>query len=112
MLAASIDADVTADGVELALTVENTGTDPVSLSFTDAQRVDFVAERPDDGTAVWRWSDDRMFGMATGSETLAPGESATYTGTWPDPPSGSFVVRAWVTATDVDADAAQRVAVP
>ncbi|WP_232686205.1 BsuPI-related putative proteinase inhibitor [Halobacterium zhouii] len=109
MLTASLTAEPTADGVELELTVVNEGDEPVTLSFQDAQRAEFVAT--EEGAERWRWSDDRMFGMVTGSETLPPGDRVSYTATWPDAPSGAYEVRAWVAAPDADATAETAVTV-
>jgi hypothetical protein len=104
---------VTTDGeVAFALTVENVGDDAVSLSFRDGQRAEFVAEKPDGGEAVWRWSDGRMFTMAVESDELAPGASTTYEAAWPDPPSGEYVARAWLTAADTDVAAETAFGVP
>lgn len=111
MLHATLAATPTDDGVALALSVENRGDDPVSLSFRDGQRAEFVAERRGEGagsgdgesTELWRYSDDRMFATAVGSESLDSGAAATWEATWPDPPAGEYVLRAWVTATDAEA---------
>lgn len=108
VLDASLTAESTTEGVELQLTVANEGDDAVTLSFRDAQRAEFVAT---DDQEVWRWSDGRMFTMATGSETLEPGEDISIEAVWPDPPAGEYVVRAWLTAEDADATAEARVAV-
>lgn len=95
-------AEPAGDAVELQLTVTNEGDDAVTLSFSDAQRAEFVAS---DDEEVWRWSDDRMFAMVTGRETLDPGEDVTFEATWSNPSPGEYEVRAWVTAADVDATA-------
>lgn len=108
VLDASLTAESTTEGVELQLTAGNEGDDAVTLSFRDAQRAEFVAT---DDQEVWRWSDGRMFTMATGSETLEPGEDVSIDATWPDPPSGEYEVRAWLTAEDADAAAEASVAV-
>lgn len=109
MLDATLTA-TTGDGVRLSLTVENTGDDPVELSFRDGQRIDAVAER--DGRERWQYSDGRMFPMAVGSDRLAPSESVTYDAEWPDPPSSEILVRAWLTATNADASAETTITVP
>ncbi|MFB6268467.1 MAG: BsuPI-related putative proteinase inhibitor [Halobacterium sp.] len=102
MLDATLSASESDGDVDLALTVENTGDDPVTLSFRDGQRAEYVAERAD-GSEVWRYSDGRGFTMALGTEELAPGDTVTYEATWHDPPSGDYTVRAWVVAADADA---------
>ena len=108
MLDASLTAESTADGVELELTVTNEGDEAATLSFRDAQRAEFVATEDEE---VWRWSDDRMFGMATGSETLEPGDHLTCTATWPNPSPGEYAIRAWPTSEDADATAETTVTV-
>ena len=105
-------AVTTDEDAAFTLTVENVGSDAVSLSFRDGQRAEFVAERTDRNEAVWRWSDGRMFSMAVESEELAPGASTTCEATWTDPPSGDYVARAWLTAAETDAEAQAAFDVP
>ncbi|WP_232702634.1 BsuPI-related putative proteinase inhibitor [Halobacterium wangiae] len=95
-----------------ALTVENVGSEAVSLSFRDGQRAEFVVERTADGETIWRWSDDRMFSMAVESDALSPGAATTYEATWSAPQSGDYVARAWLTATDTDVEAETAFVVP
>lgn len=103
MLESTLTASPTAGGVELAYTVENTGDEPVTLSFSDGQRAEYVAER--DGETVWQYSDGRMFAMALGSLELAPGQEETFTATWQDPPAGDYDLRAWLVADEATAEA-------
>ena len=105
-------AVTTDEDAAFTLTVENAGSDAVSLSFRDGQRAEFVAEPTDGGEAVWRWSDGRMFSMTVESEELAPGGSTTYEATWTNPPSGDYVARAWLMASDIDAEAETAFDVP
>ncbi len=56
------------------LHVANPNPEPVQITFRSGQRYDFVVKTRD-GKKIWRWSDDRMFTMAIGSRTLAPGEA-------------------------------------
>jgi hypothetical protein len=97
-------------GVDLALTVTNGGDDPVTLRFRTGQRADFAAydgadAEPGADDPVWRHGAGRMFTQALGTETLGPGESATYEGTWPDPPTGEYLVVGSLTAAERDAAA-------
>lgn len=101
MVAADLTATETDGGFVFALTVHNDGNDPISMQFSDAQRVEFTAER--DGEIVWQWSRGRMFGQALGTVELAPGETATFEGGWDDPPTGEFLVRGSITAASTDA---------
>lgn len=110
VLDASVTATVADGDVELSVTVRNAGTEPVECSFRDGQRVEAVAERGD-GTEAWRHSDGRVFPMALGTETIAPGGAQTFDVTWPEPAPGEYRVRVWLTATDADASAETRVTV-
>jgi len=105
-------------GVDLALTVTNEGDEPVTLRFRTGQRADFAAygtsaegAEPGDADPVWRRGEGRLFTQALGSETLEPGQSATYEGTWADPPSGEYLVVGSLTAEGHDASASAQVAV-
>ncbi|MGH7483032.1 MAG: BsuPI-related putative proteinase inhibitor [Longimicrobiales bacterium] len=80
-LASSIEAEVVADSVVLTLSVTNASGSAVELDFRSGQRYDFVV-RTMAGAEVWRWSEGRMFTQALGRETLAPGETLTYSATW------------------------------
>ena len=124
VLETTLDARIEGDTVELALMVENAGDDPVRLTFSDAQRAEFVAradgsegdddggENDDDGTEAWRWSRGRMFAQSVGVVALSPGEARTFEATWPDPDPGAYRVEAELAAADVDARAETTVRVP
>jgi len=101
------------EGVDdLVLTVANAGDDPVTLRFRTGQRVDFAAyriggkdgrdEADSDADPVWRYSTGRMFTQALGSETLEPGDSATYEARWRDPPPGRYRFVGEVIAEECD----------
>ncbi|ESP88078.1 BsuPI-related putative proteinase inhibitor [Candidatus Halobonum tyrrellensis] len=110
MLDATLTVEPGEAGLALRLTVENTGDGPVSLSFSDGQRAEFVVERPDGGE-VWRWSEGRSFTMALGNEELRPGETREFEATWEGAESGEYVVRGWLVAREADAEAEMRVTV-
>jgi hypothetical protein len=99
-LGADLDVDTRRDGVRFAFRISNGGADPVELTFPDARRADFAVF--EDGDEVWRWSDGRMFAQVIETATLDPGESTTYAGTWEEPRSGTYVVRATLRAQDAD----------
>ncbi|VTT88104.1 hypothetical protein DM2_1438 [Halorubrum sp. DM2] len=126
MLDAALAATETDDGVALSLRIKNGGAEPVTLQFRTGQRAEFTAYptgESGDGTrdgpargdssgrdpvdSVWRYGAGRMFTQALASETLTPGESVTYEGTWRNPPAGTYriVGEAAVTDRDVRADA-------
>ncbi|MBP1921250.1 hypothetical protein J2751_000233 [Halorubrum alkaliphilum] len=108
---ADSDADDDTSAVQLSLTVSNEGVDPLTLRFRTGQRADFIAHDADTGGQVWQHAEGRMFTQVLGSETLAPGESATYQGTWSDPPTGSYRVVGELAAEEHDATARTTVTV-
>ena len=125
MLDAALAATETDDGVALSLRIENDGSEPVTLGFRTGQRAEFTAYPagesggetgggPGDGDpadSIWRYGAARMFTQALGSETIAPGGSVAYEGTWRDPPAGTYRVVGEAAATDHDVRAAAVVSV-
>jgi hypothetical protein len=97
-LVASLQVAAFADSVRFALQVTNAGSAPVELEFASAQTHDFVVSRA--GVELWRWSADLMFAQALRSDTLAPGETRAFEGTWRVPPGtrGELVARGFLTA--------------
>jgi hypothetical protein len=97
-LVASLQVATFADSVRFALQVTNAGSAPVELEFTSGQTHDFVVSRA--GAELWRWSADLMFTQALHSETLAPGETRAFEGTWRVPAGtrGELVARGFLTA--------------
>jgi hypothetical protein len=93
-----------ADSAVFSLQVTNTASGPLPLSFSSGQEFDFIVLRG--GQEVWRWSGEQMFTQAFRSETLAPGETRTYTATWAPLPgtSGEYTVRGRLTARNVQAE--------
>jgi len=55
--------------IEARLTVSNRGGPAVTLHFSSAQRYDFEIQDPQ-GSTLWRWAVDRMFGQMLGEVTL------------------------------------------
>lgn len=96
MVTTALDAELRDGDVQFTLTVKNDDSDPLSLSFRDGQRVEFLAQR--DGETVWQWSEGQMFMQMLGSETLDPGETVTYEGVWENPDSGTYQCRGDVVA--------------
>ncbi len=85
-LTTSLQVQTGADSVVFVLQVTNTADAPVELEFSSGQQFDFAVL---DGTReVWRWSAERGFTQALGSETVAPGATRTYTASW-SPPAGT-----------------------
>lgn len=81
-LVATMEVETSAERVQLMLHVTNSSGQPIELRFNSGQRFDFVVQRPG-GDTVWRWSADRGFTQALGTETLGPGESLRYSAEWP-----------------------------
>lgn len=102
--------DVTA--VRLSFTVRNDGSEPVTLRFRTGQRAEFTAHVADGGDPVWRHAEGRAFTQVLGSETLEPGESATYEGTWSDPPAGTYRVVGELAAERHEATAETTLSIP
>jgi len=122
MIDAALATDEGDEGVDLALTVTNEGDDPVTLRFRTGQRADFAAfessagdgaDDPRRSTAgpVWRHGEGRAFTQALGTETLAPGGSATYKGTWRRPRPGVYLIVGTLTAEEHEAEATATVTV-
>lgn len=108
----TLDADlvvVAGDGVEFTFTVSNVGTDSTDLEFRSGLAADFAVF--EDDSEIWRWSDGRMFTQSIQYETLASGESVTYTGEWPDPESGAYTAVATLEAENASVETTAEFAV-
>ncbi len=68
------------DSVRFTLQVTNASQQAVTLRFSSGQSYDFSVG--DGGAVVWRWSEDRMFTQALRAETLAPGQTRSWSETW------------------------------
>jgi hypothetical protein len=66
---------------QFTLTVKNTSTSPVVITFTNGQKYDF-AVRDANGVTAWTWSQGRVFSPLPSQQTLAPGASLSFTETW------------------------------
>jgi len=103
VLEPSLESQRRGDALAFELTVENTGDDPVELSFTDAQRVRvsvYPAGADEDATPLWRSDADQMFAQVMGSETVSAGESRTFDAAWSDPDPGEYYVVAELCCRD------------
>lgn len=85
-LVSSLSVAPSADSVAVTLRVTNGGAQPVRLEFRSGQTYDFIVTSG--GRRVWHWAGDRGFTAALRTETLAAGETRTYTETW-RPAAGS-----------------------
>lgn len=97
-LASSVEVEVRGDTVRMVLHVTNPTNQPVVLEFSSGQRYDF-AVRTVTGADVWRWSADKSFMQALGSETIPAGGTLDYAEVWvPGSRTGPFVAIAELTA--------------
>lgn len=84
------------DAGQAVFRVENTGKEPVTLTFMDGQSFDMALYR--DEERVWLWSHGRVFTAARRSEALAPGEALTYVVDLPELQPGTYQLKAWLVA--------------
>jgi hypothetical protein len=89
-LAATLTVAASTTEVGFTLRITNPESGPVTLQFTSGQQFDFHVRRLD-GAPLWSWSTGRLFSAMLQSRTLAPGETATYTGSWTPTERGSFL---------------------
>lgn len=65
--------------IKMTLKVFNYTEKDTIFQFNTSQRYDFIIE-DEEGSKIWRWSQDMMFTMALGEETLGPTNTEiTYT---------------------------------
>ncbi|PCR89566.1 BsuPI-related putative proteinase inhibitor [Natrinema ejinorense] len=98
------------DAVLFVFTVTNSGSERVTLQFSDACNAEFVLEDGDE--EIWRFSDGRVFAQMLSSETLAPGDETTYEAEWSDPVPGEYTAVAALRARDGTCEARTDVSVP
>ncbi len=53
------------------LKIFNYAEEEVTFHFNSSQRYDFIIE-DEKGEEIWRWSEDKMFAMVLGEETIGP----------------------------------------
>lgn len=84
--------------VKISITLMNKGRDAIELTFTSAQRYDFIIMGK--GKEVWRWSSGKAFAMVLESLHLTAGEKQTYTETWKpkNAASGKYEVTGIITS--------------
>jgi len=98
-----VDCSVTAErgaSLSITVTVENTGSEPVELTFPDGQTVEVVARA--DGEERFRYGEGMVFTQAVRTEVLSPGERVVETVEWDDPDTDADTVAAWLCANEVD----------
>ncbi|HEU4556466.1 MAG TPA: BsuPI-related putative proteinase inhibitor [Longimicrobium sp.] len=79
-LVVTLQTDAAADSVRFTLQVTNSSQQPVALQFSSGQSYDFSVA--DGGTVVWHWGGDMMFTQALRTETLAPGQTRSWSESW------------------------------
>ncbi len=85
------------ESITFTYSVTNTSkTNPLLVNFSSGQRFDLLITRSGGGAPVWQFSKGRMFTMALGMVTFAPGETKTFTATYKPTtneikPGGSYV---------------------
>lgn len=67
--------------LSMELSVKNCGDERVRRFYPDSQPYEFIVSDEQRGE-VWRWSSNRLFEQIRGIETLAAGETVTYTESW------------------------------
>jgi len=63
----------------ITLKIFNYTEEEITFHFNTSQRYDFIIE-DEEGSKIWRWSEDKMFTMVLGEEILGPtNPEVTYT---------------------------------
>lgn len=75
---------VQGEPIEMTLRLVNCAGRPITRTFPDAQRYDFIVRKADaeEGEEVWRWSAGMAFAEVEGEETFQPGQQVTFTEIW------------------------------
>lgn len=94
--------------VRFTYTVENTGDDPVDVTFPSGQRYELVVTPATGGDPTWRASAGRMFTMAIERDRLAPGDGYRFEETMDDPAPGEYLAVATLAGREADAEAHAR----
>ena len=87
--------------ITMTLNVFNYTEEEITFHFNTSQRYDFVIEDKE-GNEIWCWSQDMMFAMVLGEETLGPNNpEITYTAEYKDKlNSGYYKVTGIFVVTD------------
>jgi hypothetical protein len=91
----------TGEPVKIIMKIFNYSEENIVFHFNTSQRYDFIIE-DEKGEEIWRWSEDKMFVMVLGGETLGPAHpeliySAEYAG---KVEPGCYKITAVFTASD------------
>ena len=85
----------------MTLKIFNYIEEDITFHFNTGQRYDFIIE-DEEGSKIWCWSEDKMFTMVLGEETLGPTNTEiTYTAEYSDKLSpGYYKVTGFFVAQD------------
>ena len=76
--------------IVMTLKIFNYTKEDINFHFNTSQRYDFIIE-DEEGSEIWRWSQDMMFAMVLGEETLGPTNTEiTYTAEYKDKLSSGY----------------------
>jgi len=59
------------ESIMMTLKIFNYTEEDIAFHFNTGQRYDFIIE-DEEGSKIWRWSEDKMFTMVLGEEVLGP----------------------------------------
>lgn len=97
-LVSSLSVETAGDSVRLTLQVTNATAGPLTLAFPSGQTYDFAVLRGNE--TLWQWSQDKRWIQALRDETLAAGETRTYSEPWvAGSARGELTARGWLTSS-------------
>lgn len=88
------------DEVDCHFQVENTGMEPVDVTFRSGKRTDVAIYDVETDDLVWRWSDGRLFTQALETVSVFPDETLERVHTWKTPTAGEYVAVGTLEADD------------
>lgn len=93
------------DEIRAVLRLVNRTGEPRALTFSSAQRVDFLILDAS-GNEVFRWSTDQMFAQVMGEEVLNPEAELSWEEGFPAPPgSGEYSLVGRITSVEGELEA-------
>lgn len=104
----SLDATIYMDVVEFTYQVTNRSAGRCTLDFASGKRFDIAVSPAGSCEPCWRASDDRVYPMVTGLETLGAGDTMVFDEQMHTPTPGVYEAVAWLAADGVDARATTR----
>lgn len=92
-LQATVSTDHT-DGIAVEFVLENTGDEPVAMTFPTGEWVRIAIYDADSGEKRWESNKGRAFTQAIVERNLEAGETISHNETWPDPDPGTYEIKA------------------